>query len=203
MLKRLFDISFSLFGLILLSPFLLIAALFIKKEDSGSVFYRGERVGLYGKLFNIYKFRTMVPNADKIGPSSTAGDDPRLTRIGKVLKKYKLDELPQLINVLKGEMSLVGPRPQVPWAVDQYSSDEKVVLEVRPGITDYASIKFRNEGEILAGSDDPDRAYMEIIHPEKMRLAIEYVKNRTLFIDIKIVFLTIVKLFTKQMGIYK
>lgn len=197
MLKRLLDVIFSFFGLILFSPFLLIVALLIKKEDSGPLFYRGVRVGRYGKLFKIFKFRTMVVDADKLGGASTTDDDPRITKIGKLLRKYKLDELPQLINVLKGDMSLVGPRPQVPWAVGLYNEEEKLLLSVRPGITDYASIKFRNEGEILTGSDNPDKDYLEKIAPEKIRLGLEYVRNRCLLIDVKILFTTIKTLFGK------
>jgi lipopolysaccharide/colanic/teichoic acid biosynthesis glycosyltransferase len=197
MLKRSFDILLSLFGLILLSPVLIFLGLLIKGEDGGPVFYRGMRVGRYGKPFKIFKFRTMAVNAEEIGGSSTANDDPRITRVGKLLRKYKLDELPQLINVLKSEMSIVGPRPQVQWAVDLYTLEEKQILSVLPGITDYASLKFPNEGEILRGSKDPDRDYMEKIHPEKMHLSLEYVKNRSMWIDVKIIFKTIKALFEK------
>ncbi|MEW6409354.1 MAG: sugar transferase [Nitrospirota bacterium] len=170
-------------------------SILIKKEDKGPVFYRGVRVGRYGKSFMIFKFRTMVINAEKIGGSSTADDDPRITRIGKFLRRYKLDELPQLINVLKGEMSLVGPRPQVPWAVELYSEEEKLLLSIRPGITDYASIKFKNESEILKGSTEPDKDYLEKIAPEKLRLGLEYVKKKSLWVDLKIIFATIKALF--------
>jgi len=194
-LKRLFDIVFSLFGLISLTPFFLAITIFIKKEDGGSAFYRGERIGWYGNAFKIFKFRTMVDGAEKHGASSTADDDPRITKVGKFLRRYKIDELPQLINVLKGEMSFVGPRPQVQWAVDLYTSEERQILTVRPGITDYASLRFRNEGEILRGSLDPDKDYMERLHPEKMRLSLEYVKTRSFWIDIKIILQTIVTIF--------
>jgi lipopolysaccharide/colanic/teichoic acid biosynthesis glycosyltransferase len=135
----------------------------------------------------MYKFRSMVLNADKIGGSSTPDDDPRITPIGKTLRRYKLDELPQLFNVVKGEMSLVGPRPQVQWAVDLYTPEQRGVLTVPPGITDYASVRFPNEGEILKGSTDPDRDYMEKIHPEKMRLSLEYVRQRLLLTDLKVI----------------
>jgi len=193
-LKRSFDLAASLGGLLILCPIMFIITLLIIKEDGGPVFYRGVRVGRYGKPFRIFKFRTMVKDAEKIGPSSTGDDDPRITKIGKYLRRFKLDELPQLINVLKGDMSMVGPRPQVPWAVELFNSDEKILLQVRPGITDYASIQFHNEGEILAGYDDADKAYMEIIHPEKMRLAVEYVKEMSLITDTKIIFSTLIKL---------
>ncbi len=190
-MKRLFDIVCSFFGLFASSLLLLCIAALIKMEDGGSVFYRGVRVGRHGKPFNIFKFRTMLVDAEKNGVSSTPYDDPRITRIGHFLRKYKLDELPQLLNVLKGEMSFVGPRPQVQWAVDLYTAEEREVLSVRPGITDYASLRFLNEGKILKGSVDPDKDYMERIHPEKMRLNLEYIRTQSFWRDIKIVFQTI------------
>lgn len=197
MAKRLFDILFSATVLFFLSPVLLTICAIIKITSPGPVFYRGERIGLNGRKFRIYKFRSMVINADKIGGSSTSEDDPRITGIGKFVRKYKLDELPQFINVLVGDMSIVGPRPQVGWAVDQYSEEERKILTVRPGITDYASIRFRNEGEILKGAADPDKAYMELIHPEKMRMGLEYVRTHNLWTDIKIIFTTFFSLFSK------
>ncbi len=197
MVKRMFDIIFSVFGLILFSPVLIGISIVIKKEDRGPVFYRGIRVGRYGKPFRIFKFRTMVVDAEKIGASSTAEDDPRITKIGKWIRKYKLDELPQLLNVLKGEMSFVGPRPQVPWAVELYNEKEKRILDVRPGITDYASIKFRNEAEILKNSKDPDKTYLEKIAPEKLKLSLKYLENMSLWSDIKIIFTTIRAVFQK------
>jgi lipopolysaccharide/colanic/teichoic acid biosynthesis glycosyltransferase len=181
----------------ILSPLLLWAAWRIRREDGGPVFYRGERVGLQGKPFRIFKFRTMVVDAEKIGASSTSDDDPRITRIGKILRKYKLDELPQLINVLKGDMSLVGPRPQVKWAVDRYTEEERRLLSIRPGITDYASLRFPNEGEILKGSKDPDKDYMEKIHPEKMRLSLEYLRNRSFWLDLKLILQTVAAIFRR------
>jgi lipopolysaccharide/colanic/teichoic acid biosynthesis glycosyltransferase len=195
LMKRVFDIVGSALGLVLLSPLLLGIAWRIHREDGGPVFYRGERVGRHGKPFRIFKFRTMVVNADKIGGSSTREDDPRITRIGKVLRQYKLDEFPQLINVFTGEMSLVGPRPQVSWAVKLYTPEQQRVLSVRPGITDFASIIFKNEGEILQGSPDPDAEYMAKIHPEKMRLAADYVDHQSFFLDLKIILKTIAALF--------
>lgn len=190
MLKRLLDIFFSLIVLVILGPALLVVAAIIKFTSPGPVFYRGERVGLKGRRFRIYKFRTMVANADKIGGSSTTEDDPRITRIGHFLRKYKLDELPQFLNVLVGDMSVVGPRPQVAWAVDLYTPEQRRLLDVRPGITDYASIKFRNEGEILRGAEDPDKAYLELIAPEKIRLGLEYVDSRSFLMDCRIILLT-------------
>ena len=190
-MKRLMDFGVSLLGLALLSPILLATAILIKLDSRGPVFYRGVRVGRHGNPFRIFKFRTMVVNADKIGGSSTPEDDPRLTRIGSSLRKYKLDELPQLFNVLAGEMSLVGPRPQVSWAVERYSVEEKELLKVRPGITDYASLRFRNEGEILRGSADPDKDYWEKVQPEKMRLSLAYVRNQSFWLDCRILMETV------------
>ena len=191
MLKRFFDIVFSLIGLILMSPLFLIIAILIKSEDKGLVFYRGVRVGRSGKPFRMFKFRTMVVNADKIGGPSTSDDDPRITKIGKFLRKYKLDELPQLINVLKGEMSFVGPRPEVPFYVNMFTEEEKKILTVKPGITDWASLWNPDEGAILAGSSDAEKTYMEKIRPKKMQLQLKYVKKHSLSIDLKIILLTL------------
>lgn len=197
MIKQILDFIISLGALIILSPILIYIAFRIKSEDGGSVFYRGERVGMQGELFNIYKFRTMIRNADQMGGSSTADDDVRITKIGHLLRKHKIDELPQLINVLKGEMSLVGPRPQVKWAVDLYSTEEREILTVKPGLTDDASLRFANEGEILKGSQDPDKDYMQKIHPGKIRLSLHYVRNRSLLGDFVIIFQTMVLIFKK------
>ncbi len=160
-MKRAIDLISSGLGLIVLSPVFGVLALWIKLDSRGPIFYRGVRVGRHGKAFRMFKFRSMVQNADKIGAASTPEDDPRVTRVGSFLRAYKLDELPQLLNVFMGEMSLVGPRPQVAWAVDLYSPEEKGVLNVRPGITDYASLRFREEGKILSGSSNPDKDYFE------------------------------------------
>lgn len=189
--KRTFDLFFSILGIILLSPLIIFGALAIKLSDFGPVFYKPQRVGRNGKLFNMFKFRTMVAGADKIGASSTKKEDSRITQIGRFFRKYKLDEIPQLFNIVKGEMSFVGPRPQIEWAVRLYTEEQKRVLTVRPGITDYASLKFHNEAEILSGSDDPDKAYMELIHPEKMRLSLEYIDKMSLITDIKIIINTL------------
>lgn len=194
MLKRTFDFSVSLAGCVLLGPLLTAIAAGIKLTSPGPVFYRGERVGRAGKPFRIYKFRTMVSNAEALGGSSTADGDPRVTRFGTFLRRYKLDELPQLFNVLAGDMSLVGPRPQVGWAVALYNDEEKRLLQVQPGITDYASIRFRNEGEILRGSLDPDRTYLEKIAPEKIRLGLWYVDHRSLYVDLCIIVSTLLAL---------
>jgi lipopolysaccharide/colanic/teichoic acid biosynthesis glycosyltransferase len=191
MLKRPFDLVSSLLGLILISPVLVTLAILIKKEDGGPVFYRGVRVGRFGKPFRIFKFRTMVLNAEKLGGPSTADDDPRITRVGKFIRKFKLDELPQLLNVLKGEMSIVGPRPEVQMYVDMFTEEEKPILSVRPGITDWASIWNPDEGAILAGSPDPEKTYMEKIRPEKIRLQLKYVRERSLWVDLKIILWTL------------
>lgn len=185
-MKRALDLTVSLIALAVLSPLLVVIAVFIKLEDGGPVFYRGVRAGRHGRPFRMYKFRTMVVNADSIGPPSTADDDPRITRIGRVLRRYKLDELPQLLNVVMAEMSLVGPRPEVLDEVRLYTDEERLLLSVRPGITDFASLRFNREGEILRGSPDPHRTYREKIRPDKMRLGLEYVRRRSLWIDLAI-----------------
>ncbi|WP_026836413.1 sugar transferase [Limisalsivibrio acetivorans] len=200
-MKRAFDISLSLFGIIIFFIPMLVIAMLIKKEDGGPVLYRGVRVGKNNKDFKMNKFRTMFVDADKIGPSSTGEDDPRITKIGSFIRRYKLDELPQLFNVLFGSMSFVGPRPQVRWAVEGYSDKEMRLLEVRPGITDFASIKFSNEGEILKGYDDPDKAYMELIHPEKTRLALKYIDNRSVLLDVKILWMTVLAVMGKKVTV--
>lgn len=196
MLKRPFDVICSGLGLIVFSPVFVLVAIVIKVNSPGPVFFRGERIGKDGKPFKIYKFRTMVVNADKIGGPSTAADDPRLTKIGNFLKKYQLDELPQLINVLIGDMSLVGPRPEVKLYVDMMTEEErKTILSVRPGMSDWASLWNFHEGEILKGSADPEKTYMEKIRPEKIRLQIKYVKERSFTNDLKIIFATVAKIF--------
>jgi lipopolysaccharide/colanic/teichoic acid biosynthesis glycosyltransferase len=184
--------------LILVSPFFLVIALIIKLYDGGPVFYRAPRVGKDGKIFKMFKFRSMVVNADKIGPSSTSNTDPRITPIGKFLRKTKLDELPQFINVLIGEMSIVGPRPEVKYFTDLFTEEEKAILSVKPGITDYASIWDSDEGKILEGAEDPDKAYMELIWPGKKKLQLKYVKERNFFVDMKIILLTFVAIFRRN-----
>jgi len=189
-LKRVFDIIASLCGLILLIPLILFIALLIKSENEGPVFYRGVRVGRHGKHFWIFKFRTMVADAEKIGGPSTSDDDPRVTKLGQLLRKYKIDELPQLINVLKGEISFVGPRPEVPTEIETYNKEEKRILLVKPGITDWASLTYHNEGEILKGSPDPHKTYRGKIRPGKLKLACKYVDEKSFSTDIKIIFKT-------------
>lgn len=188
--KRLFDLVLCLLLLPMLAPLLLAIALMVKLMSPGPVFYLGARVGLNGKLFLIIKFRTMIVDAESVGfGPSTAHNDPRVTAIGRFLRRHKLDELPQLFNILKGEMSFVGPRPQVERFTRLYSSDEQIILTVRPGLTDYASIKFANLGELL-GDDDIEAKYLREIEPEKNRLRIKYVREKSLLVDIKILLLT-------------
>ena len=196
MIKRLFDIIFSFFGLIIVSPILGVITILIKISSPGPVFYRGTRIGRAGKSFKIFKLRTMVENAEALGGPSTASDDPRLTKIGKFLKKYQLDELPQLINVLEGEMSLVGPRPEVKMYVDMMADEErKTILSTKPGMTDLASLWNFHESDVLKGSSDPEKIYQEKIRPEKIRLQLEYVKKRSFLLDLKIILKTIAKIF--------
>lgn len=192
-MKRAFDFIFSFIGLILLSPIFLIISLLIALSSKGGVFYKQTRVGKDNIDFKVYKFRSMIVNADKKGLLSIGKDgrDPRITKIGYILRKYKLDELPQLINVLKGDMSLVGPRPEVRKYVDLYDNKQKEILKVRPGITDIASITFRNENDLLSQSPNPEQYYIQEIMPKKISLSLEYVKTRTLIKDIKLIFKTI------------
>lgn len=194
-LKRAFDIAASLYGLIVLSPVMFFVAIFVKCESPGPVFYLGKRIGRYGIPFRIIKFRTMVAEADKMGGgSTTALNDPRLTRIGRFLGKYKLNELPQLINVLCGEMSIVGPRPQMEEYTKLYNDEERIILSVRPGITDYASVKFIDLEKTL-GDENVDKKYFREIEPEKNRLRIKYAKENSLLVDLHIIFRTIIALF--------
>ena len=192
--KRGFDVFTSILGLMILSPVLLPIAILIKTNSKGPVFYRGLRVGRAENNFKIFKFRTMVIDADKIGGPSTSDDDPRITKIGKLLRQYKLDEIPQLLNIVKGEMSFVGPRPEVPSEVVTYTEEQKKILTIKPGITDWASLAFHNEGEILKGSTDPHASYREKIRPEKLRLALKYVNERSFLTDMKIIFNTLATL---------
>jgi lipopolysaccharide/colanic/teichoic acid biosynthesis glycosyltransferase len=189
--KRILDFTGAITALVLFAPVLTAIGLLVKLDSSGPIFYGGVRVGLGGKRFRMLKFRTMVPNAEGLGGTSTPEDDPRLTRSGRILRAYKIDELPQLLNVLRGQMSFVGPRPQVPWAVDLYTPEERQILSVRPGLTDLASLRFADEGELLRGSSDPDRDYMLKIHPQKIRLGLEYVRRQSFALDVQIVLLTI------------
>ena len=196
--KRSFDFSVAAIGLVLLAPMLVLIALTVKLCSPGPALYRGIRVGLCGKLFSMLKFRTMVVNAESLGGSATAADDQRLTSIGKFLRRYKLDELPQLLNVLAGDMSLVGPRPEVPKYVNLYSPEEQAILKVRPGVTDWASIWNSNEAAVLEGSRDPEKSYEELIRPTKLALQLLYVRNHSLLIDLKILLHTGLKLINED-----
>ena len=187
-MKRLFDIVASGCGLIVLSPLLLIIAIWIKCDSEGPVFYRQVRVGKNNKDFRIYKFRSMRIGADKAGLITVGGRDPRVTRSGYYIRKYKLDELAQLINVFVGDMSLVGPRPEVRKYVDMYTPEQMHVLDVRPGVTDLASIRYRNENELLEKAEDPDKYYIEVIMQDKLRINLEYVQNHSFWYDIKLIF---------------
>lgn len=194
--KRIFDLFFVIPGLLLLAPVLVIIALIIKIKDGGDVLFKQIRVGQYEKHFKVLKFRTMVLNAENLGDKVTTGDDPRITPIGHFLRKYKFDELPQLINVLRGEMSLVGPRPEVPEYVEFYPDDVRnLVLSVPPGMTDMASIEFVNENELLSGSKDPVNDYKNKVLPIKLEYYVDYVKRRSLFLDFKLIIKTIVAIF--------
>ncbi len=186
MLKRGFDVIGALAGSIVLAPVMLALAVAIKVSSPGPVLYRGVRVGLGGRRFRMSKFRTMVIDADRIGGPSTSETDSRVTRIGRFMRKLKLDELPQLFDVLRGEMSFVGPRPEVPQYVEMYTDEEKAILSVRPGITDWATLWNPDEGAVLAASDDPERAYLEKIRPLKIRWQLEYVRRRSFWIDLQI-----------------
>ena len=193
-MKRIFDLLFSFLGLVILSPFLLVIAILIVIDSKGDIFYLQQRVGKDNKDFNIFKFRTMRPNSDKQGLLTVGAKDSRITKIGVFLRKYKIDELPQLINVLIGNMSFVGPRPEVRKYVDLYNSEQKKVLTVKPGITDYASIKYSNENELLAKSENPEKTYIEEIMPAKLELNLKYIKEASLLTDIKIIFKTFAKI---------
>ena len=192
-IKRLFDILASGIGIIILSPVLLIIALRIKSGSDGPVFFKQIRVGQDGKEFKILKFRTMVVDAEKMGRQITVGADNRITKVGGFLRKYKLDELPQLFNVFKGDMSLVGPRPEVPRYVDMYTEEQKKVLNVKPGITDLASIRYKDENELLGQAENPDEFYINTIMPDKLALNLEYINKSNVFYDIYIIIETIIK----------
>ncbi|MDP3991297.1 MAG: sugar transferase [Candidatus Colwellbacteria bacterium] len=194
MIKSLLDLVFASLGFLLLSPILLAFAIWIKLDSPGPVFYRGVRAGKNFKPFRIFKFRSMVVNAEQIGGPSTPGDDPRVTKSGKFLRRFKLDELPQLINVVKGEISLVGPRPEVMEYAKLYTGEEKIVYSVKPGMTDYASLWNIDEGAVLAGAkttEEAERKYLKEIRPEKVRLQMKYVKEMSVWTDIKIILLTV------------
>lgn len=191
-MKRLFDILISGLGLLALSPLFIVVAVWIKVDSQGPVFYRQTRVGRGNKDFHLLKFRSMVSDADKSGLLTVGGHDSRVTRTGYFIRKYKLDELPQLINVFLGDMSLVGPRPEVRKYVDMYTPEQLHVLDIRPGITDAASIKYRNENDLLAAADNPEQYYIDVIMPDKLRINLEYVAHHSLIGDLKLIFDTFI-----------
>ena len=193
--KRSFDLLFTIPGLVLLSPVFVVLAVWIKTDSPGPVFFRQERVGLKGKPFYIFKFRTMIINAEKYGRQITVGEDKRVTTSGAFLRRYKLDELPQLLNIFRGEMSLVGPRPEVPRYVKEYSTaDREQVLSVLPGITDYAAIEYKDENEILGRAMDPEKAYIEEVLPVKIAYYKQYICERSLWVDFCLILKTINRL---------
>jgi len=193
-MKRFFDFTMSLTGLLFLLPFIGMMA-WIVKRDGGPAFFHQNRVGLHGRLFSVYKFRSMVMNAEALGAQVTAEHDPRITPVGKFLRAYKIDELPQLWNVLLGDMSLVGPRPEVPYYVEQWTQlDRDIVLSVKPGITDYATLFYNDEQALLAKAQDPERTYLEEVMPHKLAMYRQYVEERDFWIDIKIILRTLLKM---------
>ena len=202
-MKRAFDIMVSLTGLVVVLPLLPVVAVAIKWDSPGPIFFKQRRMGRGFRPFFIYKFRTMVENAPALGISITAGRDPRITRVGQFLRQTKLDELPQLINVLKGDMSLVGPRPEVPRYVELFREDYKEILQIRPGITDLASLQYRDEAAILGQSENPEEEYVRRVLPEKIRLAKDYMNQSSLCFDIMLIFKTLVKLFESKDALAK
>jgi len=191
MIKRSFDLLFASVGLIILSPMVVCIAIVIKLDSPGPVFFRQERVGQFGRPFRIYKFRTMVTDAERLGAQVTTGDDPRITGLGRFLRKYKIDELPQLINVIIGDMSLVGPRPEVPRYVEAFHEDYKDILTVKPGITDFASLEYKDENELLKSAENPEEQYLKEILPAKIAYYRKYLREQSIATDIKLIFKTL------------
>jgi lipopolysaccharide/colanic/teichoic acid biosynthesis glycosyltransferase len=187
-MKRIFDIILSFIGIIFLLPFYIIISILIVLDSKGGILFKQERIGLNAEMFKVFKFRTMSPDSFSKGALTVGSKDPRITKIGYYLRKYKLDELPQLFNVLFGDMSFVGTRPEVKKYTDLYNLEQKKVFSVRPGITDYASIKFSNENDLLSATDNPEKLYIEEIMPEKLALNMEYINDNNVFKDIKIIF---------------
>jgi len=194
-MKRVLDIAVSLTGLICLLPLMLWVGLLIKLDSAGPIFFKQERLGRGFRPFRILKFRTMIVDAQSKGKLITSAEDPRVTRIGRTLRKLKVDELPQLINVLKGDMSLVGPRPEVPRYVRAFQTDYEEILKVRPGITDLASLKYRNEEALLGGADDPEEEYVKRVLPDKIKLAKDYLERSSFYFDLSLILKTVMKLF--------
>ncbi len=196
MVKRLLDVTAALIGLLVLAPIFVVIAILIRLDSPGPVFFNGKRVGQYGKIFDILKFRSMVPDAPQRGAAITSQDDPRITRIGKVLRKTKVDELPSLVNVLKGEMSLVGPRPEAPYWVERYTPQQRAVLNVKPGITGLAQVKYRHE-EALLRTADLETTYPRIMN-DKLSIDLGYVENQSLVLDLRILLETVEALFRQS-----
>jgi len=197
MSKRLFDITFSIIGLFLIFPLLLIIALIIKLDSKGPIFFIQGRVGKNNTDFNIFKFRTMRIQSDKKGLLTLGNKDARITKIGYFLRRYKIDEFPQLLNILKGDMSFVGPRPELRYYVNFYNEDDMKIFKVRPGITGLASLKYRNEVELLKAADDPESFFIKTIMPDKLKYNKTYIKQQSFFFDLKLIGLTIIKVITK------
>lgn len=193
--KRCFDFIVSFIGIIILLPVFIIVSIAIKLDSKGDILFLQKRVGRYGKEFNIYKFRTMVTDAEKIGKQITIGKDDRITKVGAFLRRFKIDELPQLLNVFKGDMSLVGPRPEVPKYVSLYNEEQRKVLNVRPGITDMASLRYKDENDILGKVEDPEEYYINVIMKDKLNLNLEYIEKSNVFFDIYLIVKTIIKCF--------
>lgn len=193
LIKRVFDFVAALIGIIIISPILIVVSIAIKLDSPGKIMFLQKRVGKDEQEFYIYKFRTMVTDAEKLGKQITVGKDNRITKVGAFLRKYKIDELPQLFNVLKGDMSLVGPRPEVPKYVALYNDEQKKVLSVRPGITDLASLRYSDENEILGKVDNPEEYYINVIMKDKLNLNLEYIEKSNLFFDISLIIKTIIK----------
>lgn len=202
-MKRLLDVVASLGGLFFLCPVLWIFMVLVWLEDFQSPLYSAPRVGLQGRTFRMVKLRSMILGADKTGVDSTSGSDPRITRVGRLIRRYKLDEFSQLWNVLRGDMSLVGPRPNVPREVELYTDAERRLLDVKPGITDLSSIVFSDEGEILAGRMDPDLAYHQMIRPWKSRLGLLYVEKASIFLDLEIILITLMALWSREKALHR
>jgi lipopolysaccharide/colanic/teichoic acid biosynthesis glycosyltransferase len=197
-MKRTFDLTLCILGLMVIWPVLLVIMILIRRDGGKTVFFRQLRIGKNGNPFLIWKFRTMVEDAESLGKQLTVGDDPRITRIGYWLRKTKLDELPQLFNILSGEMSFVGPRPEVPKYVELYTEEQKQVLNLLPGITDLASIEYRDESNLLAESSDPEKTYIEEIMPEKIRINLEYCNRSNVLTDLMVILKTLFRVFIKR-----
>ena len=197
-MKRILDIVVSLIGLICLFPLLLLVAILVKLDSPGPIFFKQERIGMRFRPFQILKFRTMMQDSSTRGKSITVGDDPRITRVGWFLRKTKIDELPQLINVLRGEMTFVGPRPEVPQYVEIFRKDYEEILKIRPGITDLASIKYRDEAALLGQSENPEEEYIRRVLPDKIKLEKEYIRRSSFMFDLKLIFKTLLTIFESK-----